>query len=1203
MSDLCVYLLGAPQVKRSGQPIIIERRKGLALLAYLAVTRQVHHRDALATLLWPDYDQSGARANLRRDLSRLKADLDGDLLLIEREQVSLSPDLDLCLDVAVFKSHLDRARDHGHSPRPDALPLCAGCLAALSEAVELYQGDFMAGFSLPDSTVFDEWQYYQSESLRQKLGEALIQLVQWHAQQEEYALSIGYCQRWLAIDRLHEPAHRQLMQLYALDGQQSAALRLYQECRRLLDEELGVEPEAETTGLYEAIRTRKFGPPGWAPGPESQPGREAGEPVERGETGRPAAAGRKPVHNLPRQATHFVGRERELAEIQQLLLADPDARLLTIVGPGGSGKTRLAIQVGLQASDERKDGFADGVWYVQLAPLTQPSSIVPAIEKALHLSIYMEAGNPHRRLLDYLSQRRTLLILDNFEHLNSPESVGLLTEILSVAPQVKILVTSRSRLNVRDEYLFPLAGMTLPLAGQSMAGLIAHTSLAAFSAVELFQLSARRVQPDFQITETNFPAVVQICRQVQGMPLAIELAAAWLELLSVDEVSEEVERSLDFLGSEWHDLPERQRSLRAVFNASWKLLAGQERLVVKALSVFRASFTRQAAQGISGASTKILLELISKSWLQRQADGRYQMHELLRQFAFEKLEAEPVPLQHVEQQYCAYYAEYLQTLWKEMKGPQQTKAFQEVSTEFENIQTAWTWLVHRGQIQSAVENLLPPLFLTFEKTAKAFDLLRLVGAAIDSLDIFKEPPAHSSLLGILLTVRGAFFRNGFPVRYETFGMLLPADEDAIRRSWSLFSAAGPVPTPGFWGIVSAYLYGQIVSLDEAIAGLHQMLQHLRQENRLWELAFGLLHLAMLVLTDLEKRPERGQTDEYLSEAMRIFQSIGDEIQVAYTLRQRANLHFQQQDLPEAIRHWQATQSRLQVAGEWEAAADIYWQMGDAHLQLGQFEAAFHCYQEMTNTFLGEGYHSRGASTLLKTGEETSRYGDPGQALNYVEQSLALAQRIGDEHTQAWCCWWMGELKRISRETVDASLWYEKARVLFEKFQDLTGATFYHRSLGDIALTAGDYSAAQRQFDLSLDSALQTQHDWALVYACSGLGRAELGLGQIAAAQEHFFEALHWARKTKEKGVTMVALIRLAEFFAATGQVEKAVQLGLFVDLHYSSWRETRAQAAALVSNHAPSFSPDRLADLRESARRLGVWEVIDHLMAEKTASI
>jgi DNA-binding SARP family transcriptional activator len=251
---LRLFLFGTPRIEHNGRTVPLRRTKGLALLAYLALTRQAQDRTTLLALLWPEFDDASARNNLRRELSLLKAALDTEILAVDRLQVVWNPQVDLWVDALDFHAQIAVYRGHKHTPS-DA---CAACVEALTSAVRLYGDDFAAGFSLPDSPSFDEWQFFQREGLRQQLAEALQALVHWHSARQEYSTALELARRWLALDPLHEPAQRELMRLYALSGQQSAALRQYEESARLLEKELGVAPEDATIELYRQIRSRAF---------------------------------------------------------------------------------------------------------------------------------------------------------------------------------------------------------------------------------------------------------------------------------------------------------------------------------------------------------------------------------------------------------------------------------------------------------------------------------------------------------------------------------------------------------------------------------------------------------------------------------------------------------------------------------------------------------------------------------------------------------------------------------------------------------------------------------------------------------------------------------------------------------------------------------------------------------------------------------
>ena len=384
-------------------------------------------------------------------------------------------------------------------------------------------------------------------------------------------------------------------------------------------------------------------------------------------------------HNLPALVTPFIGREAELAGIGARL-ADPACRLLTLVGPGGSGKTRLAIEAG----SAQIDSYDHGVFFVNLAPLQSVEAIVSRLAEACRFSFY-EGDEPRQQLLDYLRQREMLFILDNFEHLL--EGADLVTDILETAPAVKVLTTSRARLKLQGEQLFPVAGMDVP-DEETIA------DAARYSAVKLFLSRVGLTQPGFEVSGEVLSDIARICYLVDGMPLGVLLAAGWVDLLTPAEIVTEISRNLDFLEADLHDLPDRQRSMRAVFDHSWQLLTGREQEVFQALSVFRGGFTRPAAQAVAGASLRDLMSLGNKSLLQRTPTGRYGIHDLLRQYAAEKLEASGTA-DVARNAHSAYYAEFLYRREEDLKGRRQLEALDEIEADSENVRAAWHWALRQ----------------------------------------------------------------------------------------------------------------------------------------------------------------------------------------------------------------------------------------------------------------------------------------------------------------------------------------------------------------------------------------------------------------------------------------------------------------------------------------------------------------------------
>jgi predicted ATPase/transcriptional regulator with XRE-family HTH domain len=419
----------------------------------------------------------------------------------------------------------------------------------------------------------------------------------------------------------------------------------------------------------------------------------------------------RPTPRLPLSPTPFVGREQELAGLARLL-CDRECRLLTLVGPGGIGKTRLAIE----AASRHQDQFPDGACFVALAALNSSAFLVPAIADALGFTFQGQV-ELRIQLYNYLRAKEALLVLDNVEHLL--DGVGLFGELLARAPGVKLLVTSRERLNLQGEWVFETQGLPIPPTGQTARA-------EDYSAVALFVQSARRAQAGFELQDEAQPSVVRICQMVEGMPLGIELAAAWVPVLSCQEIAREIERSLDFLAISMRDVPERQRSLRAAFDHSWRLLSADERGTLSRLAVFQGGFVREAAEHVAGATLPSLLALASKSLVRRAESGRYDLHEVVRQFAWSHLAQDPQGEATCDR-HCDFYLALLRDREAALKGPAQREALRELTAEIDNVRVAWVWAVKREKILSIGQALRSFVLL--------FDLGGWLGEGIDHLEL------------------------------------------------------------------------------------------------------------------------------------------------------------------------------------------------------------------------------------------------------------------------------------------------------------------------------------------------------------------------------------------------------------------------------------------------------------------------------------
>ena len=370
---------------------------------------------------------------------------------------------------------------------------------------------------------------------------------------------------------------------------------------------------------------------------------------------------------LPLASTRFIGREAELAQIEDYLDA-PDCRLLTLIGPGGVGKTRLAYQ----AAASKAGDFASGVCAVPLSGLASSQYLVSTLAERLMLQLYGSADQK-AQVLDYLREKRLLLVMDNCEHIL--DGIEVLDEILAAAPSVKILATSRERLNLQGEWLFPVQGLPFP-QNESEAG------VETYSAIQLFVQSARRGGPGFRLDDIT--SVARICKLVEGLPLAIELAASWVHQMPCERIASHIQHDLDFLSTNLRNVPERHRSTRALFEHSWRLLSGDEQAVLRKLSVFRGGFDADAAAHIAGSSLRMLSRLSEKSLVRASSSGRYDLHELLRQFAEEKLR-EADEFATTRDKHLDYFVIWAERANVGLRGGEQVKWFGHIETEHDNL--------------------------------------------------------------------------------------------------------------------------------------------------------------------------------------------------------------------------------------------------------------------------------------------------------------------------------------------------------------------------------------------------------------------------------------------------------------------------------------------------------------------------------------
>ncbi|HEX2622901.1 MAG TPA: LuxR C-terminal-related transcriptional regulator [Phototrophicaceae bacterium] len=449
------------------------------------------------------------------------------------------------------------------------------------------------------------------------------------------------------------------------------------------------------------------------------------------------------MQNIALTPTMFVGRSHEIDEIEALL-DDPTCRLLTLVGPGGIGKTRLALEI----ASRKRDQFSDGIFAAMLAPLNRVDDLLTVIADATTFCFQQGHGDLHQQFFDYLYEkqnRHLLLVLDNFEHLMG--GVDLISEMLEATMHLKILVTSRETLNLEEEWVRQITGLSYPEP-------INGKPLESYSAVQLFLDRARRIRGQFDLTEDG-GSVVEICQLVEGLPLAIELAAGWLKTLQPAEIVREIRNNMDILATRSRNLPERHRNIRSVFSHSWQLLLSDEREVFQKLSVFRGGFTREAAEVVAGASLRTLAGLVDKSLVRLNSAGRYDVHDLLRQYGAEHL-AEARQSEQTERVLIDYYLELMHRLGNGVKAHHQIASLDAIAADFENLRTAWQLAVQRGyfvELNQAVESLE----FFGDMRGRYHEVIALFRPAIEAIEQ-THPAPDSDEMAVLCRIQARLIR-------------------------------------------------------------------------------------------------------------------------------------------------------------------------------------------------------------------------------------------------------------------------------------------------------------------------------------------------------------------------------------------------------------------------------------------------------------
>lgn len=687
------------------------------------------------------------------------------------------------------------------------------------------------------------------------------------------------------------------------------------------------------------------------------------------ETAPPHTSPEPASHHLPLPPTPLLGRDTELAALERLF-KDPQCRLLTLTGMGGIGKTRLAIEF----ASTQKDMFVDGVHYVPLASINSAESIIPAVAEALDFS-FSGPADLNEQLINYMSvsmKQSALLVLDNLEHLivQSSETVDLVSEFLQRLPQLKILTTSRERLNLQGEWMYELHGLPVPPVEFV-------DKLDEYSAAVLFMQRAQQIRTDFALSNSEKNDLVHICRLVEGVPLAIELAAAWVGMLTCGEIAREIESNIDFLSTSMRDVPERHRSLKATFDHSWKLLSDHERDVLSRLSVFRGGFDRNAAEKVAGATLPLLASLVSKSLVRRTEEGRYDLHEVIRQYASSHLDEDATRCLETCDRHSNFYLYLASEYESRLKSASQQSAVREMTLELDNIRTAWDWGIKRRKFE-ALGGAVRAFGWFHEVAGMLYDGIDQLGLLVQILNNKPREVQVDRVLGTALAHQGLlYFRTGQFVHAK----------EHYDASITILRSVGDKAI-----LADALVYNGIIThlngdYPESRKLLEEGLECAQAVKDKWLSAYGIYNLGHI--DSLMGEYQKGY--EQMQEGMMTWREVGDPHSISLGLNFLVNTQIALGRYEEAIDSMRESIALCEQTKNRWGMGTAYRYLGLATLAEGQHAEAKGYFQKSLEIF---GKYFEGwdiAQTLIYLGEATLMSGDLDEAEKICREALRVAK--------------------------------------------------------------------------------------------------------------------------------------------------------------------------------------------------------------------
>lgn len=816
-------------------------------------------------------------------------------------------------------------------------------------------------------------------------------------------------------------------------------------------------------------------------------------------------------HNLPKQVTPFIGREQVIAEIETQL-QEAECRLLTLFGLGGIGKTRLAITLG----ERQLSNFPDGVWFIRLQPVTSSDWIVLTLIETLQVPEGLE--DSRQKLLNYLSDKKVLLLLDNFEHLINETGLSILTDVIKVAPSVKFIVTSREALNVQEEWRYSVSGLSIP-----SSDLYRNNNLETHEATRLFTICAQKMKPNLRL-EDEYKNVVKICRLVDGIPLAIEMAASWLNTLSCKDIVSRIERGV--LNTRLRNIPDRHRSMSVVFEQSWKLLREDECDVYSKSSVFADGFQIDAAVVVADATPGILANLIDKSLVQIDAFGRYRIHELARQFGADKLAEDQQKKISVLDKHCEYYTSYLNERKDRFRAQDSSEVIAEIGKEIGNIQLAWDHVVASKKSQIIRETIwcLAEFYEITNRYREGEFVLKSTTIALQASD---QSDSNSIALGLAYVGRGNLLHylgqmNDAKVLIRD-GVSILQKQDAHTETAHALSLLGRL----------AWMTGDFELAKQAY---RDSLEIAEATGDFVTLGFGYLNLSMIAVIEGNFQ----QSNHLKQTGLSTFQQISHRLGIGIILCIKGE--------------------ELYLLGHYDQAEDYVLRAAEIFVELDNRWHLSNCYENLG--------HIMAAS------------GDYSSAIQHLSVAMELAQEVSDPRRITYCHVNLGDVLFAEGTISEAHQHYVDGLAISQEAHQRLQEAWSLRGLGAIAYHNSNYELAQQYLSDSLNICREMGWRLGMVKVLNLLGLTASKLKEMDSARGYFLEALDTAILINTNPTILETLICIAEMLVDIRQMNSALQILSVCIEHVAIHADTRKRADKLLSVIQEPLSTDIFARLK-----------------------